>query len=428
MARDTVVLADLALEAAIAELASTTCAVSYSTDTWTGPNGKAYMVLTGHFVSVQWELRQVILAFVEMPGRHGGNEIAKAVEKVVVQWKLQTCCLGLTTDNASANVVALRHLAEEGEFSGYFSEKAHYRVSTAAEGSTYPTVSMVLPYFYALIDSLEKKLHTGTHELVRPLMSAALGHLKQYEFAIGDEYWIATFLDPSMKAKYFRMTHWELMHPGIVARDGGRLKPRMSADRVVSLVRRRVEEYQARAAREAPTPPPAPAAAVVTPFEDDDDEFVFSRAQLQKRVSASAAARAGGGGTSVGDEVDRYLAELPVSDVPALQYWQRARNMDTLRQMARDYLAIPATSAASERAFSMGRNLISLHRHRLNTERVSASMTLRSWYTSHPGKSIGEEPGRSGQQAPPELALEGEGLDEGDEEEAVAVGGGTGVE
>ncbi|CAI7919388.1 unnamed protein product, partial [Closterium sp. NIES-53] len=127
VARDTVVLADLALEAAIAELASTTCAVSYSTDMWTGPNGKAYMVLTGHFVSVQWELRQVILAFVDMPGRHGGKEIAKAVEKVVVQWKLQTRCLGLTTDNASANVVALRHLAEEGEFSGYFSEKAHYR-------------------------------------------------------------------------------------------------------------------------------------------------------------------------------------------------------------------------------------------------------------------------------------------------------------
>ncbi|CAI7880934.1 unnamed protein product [Closterium sp. NIES-54] len=236
---------------------------------------------------------------------------------------------------------------------------------------------MVQPYFYALIDSLEKKLHTGTHELVHPLMSAALGHQKQYKFAIGDEYWIATFLDPSMKAEYFKMIQWELMHPGIVASDGGQLNPRMSADRVVSLVRRRVEEYQPRAAREAPTPPPPPVAAVVTPFEDDKEEFVFSSSQLQKRVSASAAARAGGGGTSVGDEVDWYLAELPLSDVPTLQYWQCARNMDTLRQMARDYLAIPSTSAASKQAFSMGRNLISLHRHRLNTEHVSASMTLR---------------------------------------------------
>ncbi|CAI5496012.1 unnamed protein product [Closterium sp. Naga37s-1] len=248
-----------------------------STDTWTGPNGKAYMVLTGHFVSEQWELRQVILAFVEMPDGHVGKDIAKAVEKVVEQWKLQTRCLGLTTDNAYANVVALRHLSEEGAFSRCLShivnlavqsglgvesmqvplkkvrdiaswvgmspkrgatvialqvrhgplpngphklvqdslvrwgsthemvqrflllrpfidmhfarekgttkaEKKKWRdlrltvaewevlgalegflrpfarVSTTADGSTYPTVSMVLPYFNALIDSLEKKL------------------------------------------------------------------------------------------------------------------------------------------------------------------------------------------------------------------------------------------------------------------------------
>ncbi|CAI7801727.1 unnamed protein product [Closterium sp. NIES-53] len=220
VARDTVVLADLVLEAAIAELASTTCAVSYSTDMWTGPNGKAYMVLIGHFVSVQWELRQVILAFVEMPGRHGGKEIAKAVEKVVVQWKLQTRCLVPkpgpfcfcphhntlgTTKEEKEKWRGLRVTDVEWEALGALDGflRPFARVSTAAEGSTYPTVSMVLPYFYALIDSLEKKLHTGTHELVRPLMSAALGHLKQYEFAIGDEYWIGTFLDPSMKAEYF---------------------------------------------------------------------------------------------------------------------------------------------------------------------------------------------------------------------------------
>ncbi|CAI6001765.1 unnamed protein product [Closterium sp. NIES-65] len=119
MARDIVVLANLALEAAIAELTSTTCAVSYNTDMWTGPNGKVYMVLIGHCVLEEWELRLVILAFVEMPDGHGGKDIAKAVEKL-------TCCLSLTTDNASANIVALRHLAEEGDLSQYFSEMAHF--------------------------------------------------------------------------------------------------------------------------------------------------------------------------------------------------------------------------------------------------------------------------------------------------------------
>ncbi|CAI5532902.1 unnamed protein product, partial [Closterium sp. Naga37s-1] len=47
------------------------------------PNGKAYMVLIGHCVLEQWELRLVILAFVEMPNGHGGKDIAKAVEKLV---------------------------------------------------------------------------------------------------------------------------------------------------------------------------------------------------------------------------------------------------------------------------------------------------------------------------------------------------------
>ncbi|CAI7876704.1 unnamed protein product [Closterium sp. NIES-53] len=402
VARGTVVLADLALDAAIAELASTTCAVSYITDMWTGPNGKAYMVLRGHFVSVQWELRQMILAFVEMPGRHGGKEIAKAVEKVVVQWKLQTRCLSLTTDNASANVVALRHLVEEGEFSGYFSKKAHYRclshIVNLAVQSGLGVESMTVP--------LKKVREITTWVGMSPQREAAFIALQVRHGVL-----------PNGPHKLVQdsPTRWGSTHEMV---------------KRFLLLRPFIDMHfaceQARAAREAPTPPPA--AAGVTPFEEDDGEFVFSRAQLQKRVSASAAARVGGGGTTVGDEVDWYLAELPVSDVPALQHWQRARNMDTLRQMARDYLAIPATSAASERAFSMGRDLISLHMHRLNTEHVSASMTLRSWYTSHPGKSIGEEPGRSGEQAPPELALEGEGLDEGDEEEAVAVGGGTGVE
>ncbi|GJP56989.1 hypothetical protein CLOM_g16034 [Closterium sp. NIES-68] len=68
---------------------------------------------------------------------------------------------------------------------------------------------------------------------------------------------------------------------------------------------------------------------------------------------------------------------LPSRDLPALQ------------AMARDYLAIPATSAASERMFSQGRNLITWQRHRLGAERVRACMTLKSWIATHPGERLG---------------------------------------
>jgi hypothetical protein len=48
-------------------------------------------------------------------------------------------------------------------------------------------------------------------------------------------------------------------------------------------------------------------------------------------------------------------------------------------QMARDYCAIPATSAPSERVFSIAGNLISKKRTRISSENVRYVLCLRSW-------------------------------------------------
>jgi len=47
--------------------------------------------------------------------------------------------------------------------------------------------------------------------------------------------------------------------------------------------------------------------------------------------------------------------------------------------MALDYYAIPATSAPSERVFSMAGNLISKKRTRISSENVRYVLCLRSW-------------------------------------------------
>ncbi|CAI7878879.1 unnamed protein product [Closterium sp. NIES-53] len=125
---------------------------------------------------------------------------------------------------------------------------------------------------------------------------------------------------------------------------------------------------------------------------------------------------AGTGGMMQDDEVSRYLSERVQCDVTSLEYWRSATNMQTMRRMARDDLAIPATSASSERVFSLGCNLISWKRHRLASQRTRAVMILRSWYRSHPGQRIGEGHRPRGA-APPEFVIEGEGAEE--EEEGV---------
>ena len=50
-----------------------------------------------------------------------------------------------------------------------------------------------------------------------------------------------------------------------------------------------------------------------------------------------------------------------------------------LAHIARDYLSIPASSIASERAFSAGEDLITDNRSRLAPKTVRAAQCIRSW-------------------------------------------------
>jgi len=47
--------------------------------------------------------------------------------------------------------------------------------------------------------------------------------------------------------------------------------------------------------------------------------------------------------------------------------------------MARRYLAIPATSAPVERVFSIGGNIVTESRNRLDLETVKKTVLLKSW-------------------------------------------------
>ncbi|CAI5526678.1 unnamed protein product [Closterium sp. Naga37s-1] len=81
------------------------------------------------------------------------------------------------------------------------------KVSKAAEGTAYPTVSMVVPYYNDLIDAMESRLAKGPSATLRPMILKALDPLKKYAYISSNEHWIATFLDPSMKATWFDDDH-----------------------------------------------------------------------------------------------------------------------------------------------------------------------------------------------------------------------------
>lgn len=85
-----------------------------------------------------------------------------------------------------------------------------------------------------------------------------------------------------------------------------------------------------------------------------------------------------------GNNLDQYL-RMPVVDgeEDTLEWWsKRQQTLPDLANMARDYLAIPATSTACERLFSEGRQLITDNRTRLSDESIRACQCLKNWMKS----------------------------------------------
>ena len=81
------------------------------------------------------------------------------------------------------------------------------------------------------------------------------------------------------------------------------------------------------------------------------------------------------------DEVKDYL-DSPVEpqSCQPLDFWKTYQlRYPALSRMARDYLAIPGTSARIEEIFSESGEVISNERNRLNSSSIQAIMCLNSW-------------------------------------------------
>ncbi|KAG8372768.1 hypothetical protein BUALT_Bualt12G0101200 [Buddleja alternifolia] len=87
---------------------------------------------------------------------------------------------------------------------------------------------------------------------------------------------------------------------------------------------------------------------------------------------------------SLTSELDVYLEEsvLPrTQNFDVLSWWKvNGLKYPILQTMARDILAIPVSTVASESAFSTSGRLISPHRSRLHPSTVEALMCSRSWF------------------------------------------------
>jgi hypothetical protein len=106
--------------------------------------------------------------------------------------------------------------------------------------------------------------------------------------------------------------------------------------------------------------------------EDDDDPLVEWDQYTRSKIQQSS------------NELDRYLKEdlTPRKvEVDILEWWKiNSSKYLVLSKMARDILAIPASTVPSESAFSTGGRVISDYRSSLACSTVEALVCLQDWF------------------------------------------------
>lgn len=199
-------------------------------------------------------------------------------------------------------------------------------------------ISFVLPLYNTVYYDLKKKLEHPKFASFYDAMHAALAKIEEYYKLTTEVLSVATVLDPRANM-YFFTTH--AVRCGYIsaadAQDSltSELGPYLSGPVVVR------EE---------------------TPVEDD----MLGICQ---------------GGTNPHDEFALYSREMQQPrDQNPLDWWKcNHKKYPGLAKAARDHLAARCTSAPSERAFSLGRQLVSEFRRQLSADTIKKCMLIQSW-------------------------------------------------
>ncbi|KAI3637695.1 hypothetical protein MIR68_004344 [Amoeboaphelidium protococcarum] len=214
------------------------------------------------------------------------------------------------------------------------------KATTTLSGSKYGTLNQVLPMHVNLTNHC-LKMKTSRVQVVRQAADAALQKLNQYCTTFTDYNVIATVLDPRSKARFFDQNK-NLLHYDIVNVDD----ESPGSEIAQSIVQRYLTRLY---------PDRVPIAEEELSEVDDFD------AELN-----------GGEGVS-SDNVDNHLTTA---------------QMAVLAAMAKDFLAIPATSVPSESAFSTGRQIVTDYRGSLEPNTIRNVMVLRDVYRKQGNMSV----------------------------------------
>lgn len=177
---------------------------------------------------------------------------------------------------------------------------------------------------------------------------------------------IATFLDPRRKEDYLDFFYSKVCtNEDMISKQ---------VDVALGWVRKYVKKYELQAATSttSSTPPSQGNSTIGSPIAGKrklEEEFAQHKSRRKSRVQKS--------------ELDTYLEESceeDTLDFDVLGWWKkRVAKFPILSSMARDFLAIPLSTVASESAFSSGGRILGDSRSSLTPDMLQALVCAKDW-------------------------------------------------
>lgn len=86
--------------------------LSIALDCWTSPFSQAFMAITGYFIDMDWNYREILLGFQPLQGAHSGGNLSAVLLKIFQQHQIVDRVLAVTTDNASNKSTLITSIQE----------------------------------------------------------------------------------------------------------------------------------------------------------------------------------------------------------------------------------------------------------------------------------------------------------------------------
>ncbi|KAL2897664.1 Zinc finger BED domain-containing protein RICESLEEPER 2 [Bienertia sinuspersici] len=312
--------------------------ICFTCDCWPVITKHGYLMLTAHYVDNEWVLRSRILNFRCL-------EVRKAIDLFAT--RESNFDYGLSTNEW-----------EVVEFVCKFLEPFN-DITTLFSGFDYPTGNLYLLHVVAI----EKWLVLAHNHNVPSIQLMCQTIMEKYEKCWSDHAIIlsvAVVLDPRFKLKFVKGLYSMLYVPSEVD-----VRVRKVYDAMVELY----DFYRSSSSQTIPLP--SQSYSNRSHFALSYSSQQFSTADFMNDFFSSNSSCG-----EINSKLDNYLnASLVANEdgFDVLKYWQSQKSIyPVLSRMAKDILAIPITSVASESSFSMGGRVLTKFRTSLLPKNVEA--------------------------------------------------------